>query len=133
MKKAATIILFTWILPNLFLARALGLMARTKKERAYYGWEYDAKPRGLGGVLWKMRISAFTLGDSVFYGVVPDDAIRAHESRHVQQYRVLGPFFLPVYFLLLLMFGYKDHPLERDAREYEYRICGRRFGSRLCG
>ena len=42
-----------------------------------------------------------------------------HEQRHVWQYRWhLYVFFLPIYWLLLIIYGYKNHPYERDARQY---------------
>lgn len=66
-----------------------------------------------------LGISAFTMGDCVLYRARPTRRLTFHEFRHVQQYRLLGPFFLPVYFLLLGAFGYRDHPLERDARMRE--------------
>lgn len=75
-----------------------------------------------GPVLWicaRLNISAFTLGECVLYRVPPTPAVRVHERRHVTQYRMLGPFFLPVYFVLLAAFGYWNHPLERDARRVE--------------
>ncbi len=75
-----------------------------------------------GPVRWVcagLNIAAFTVGDCVLYRLPPTAAVRVHERRHVTQYRVLGPLFLPVYFVLLAAFGYWNHPLERDARRVE--------------
>lgn len=63
-----------------------------------------------------LGIHAFTVGDCVLWRVTPTPCLRLHEERHIFQYHVLGPFFLPVYFALLLIFGYWNHPLEKDAR-----------------
>lgn len=42
-----------------------------------------------------------------------------HEQRHVWQYRWhLYVLFLPAYGLLALIYRYKNHPYERDARRY---------------
>lgn len=40
----------------------------------------------------------------------------AHEVRHVHQWWILGILFPVVYGLLLLIFGYRNHPLEHDAK-----------------
>ena len=63
-----------------------------------------------------LGIHAFTVGDCVLWRVPPTPCLRLHEERHIFQYHVLGPFFLPLYFVLLLTFGYWNHPLEKDAR-----------------
>lgn len=39
----------------------------------------------------------------------------AHERHHVLQYMVWGPLFIPVYFLLVIPFGYRRRPMERAA------------------
>ena len=49
-----------------------------------------------------------------------------HEQRHIWQYRWhLYVFFLPVYWLLLIVYSYKNHPYERDARRYAERMIER--------
>lgn len=50
---------------------------------------------------------------------LPYDEMLDHEHRHVRQWAALGPLFPVVYGLLLLMFGYRDNPLEVDARAHE--------------
>ena len=42
-----------------------------------------------------------------------------HELRHTEQWLKLGPLFPVVYLALLIAHGYKNHPLERDARAHE--------------
>jgi len=39
-----------------------------------------------------------------------------HERHHIRQYMAWGPFFIPVYLLLAIPFGYRRHPMERAAR-----------------
>ena len=41
-----------------------------------------------------------------------------HELWHHMQRKILGPFFPLLYLVLLLVYGYRDNPLERDAREW---------------
>lgn len=63
--------------------------------------------------------AAFTLGWTVFYWSDPSGTTRSHELRHVHQAFVLGPLFPIVYLALLPFYGYRNHPLERDARDAE--------------
>lgn len=42
-----------------------------------------------------------------------------HEFRHVAQWRALGVLFPLAYVALLVGFGYRDHPLARDAEASE--------------
>ena len=66
--------------------------------------------------------AGLTLGYSIFlrHG---QDSIRllSHEFRHVYQYEFFGSIdaFLRVYLLQLATVGYKDAPLEQDARSFE--------------
>lgn len=46
---------------------------------------------------------------------IPAERIRRHELRHTDQWLLLGPLFPVVYLLLLAVYGYDAHPLERDA------------------
>jgi hypothetical protein len=47
----------------------------------------------------------------------------SHELRHVHQYEQHGSIagFLPIYLKQVIEVGYRDAPLERDAREHELR------------
>lgn len=78
-----------------------------------------------------LGISAFTLGDCVIYAVPPCRNLRFHEKRHVFQYWLLGPFFLPAYYLGMAIWGYQNHPLEKDAHAYEARHCGCTYPSKV--
>lgn len=52
------------------------------------------------------------------------EALLAHELRHVHQYECYGSIaaFLSVYLPQIVQFGYRDAPLEADAREHK-RAC----------
>ena len=52
------------------------------------------------------------------------DALLAHELRHVHQYECYGSIaaFLSVYLPQIVQFGYRDAPLEVDARAHK-RAC----------
>jgi hypothetical protein len=72
-----------------------------------------------------------TAGLTLGYGVVlrgglsHDRRLLAHELRHVAQYEQRGSIaaYLAEYLPDLLRYGYRDAPLERDAREAE-RVAG---------
>ena len=49
-------------------------------------------------------------------------SVHDHEHRHVQQWRKLGVLFPLVYLGMLLIYGYRRHPLERDADRYARRF-----------
>jgi hypothetical protein len=61
------------------------------------------------------RFTAFTLGDVIVAREPVGGIVLDHELAHVRQYRIWGPFYLPVYGLLYLLFGYRRHPFERAA------------------
>lgn len=48
----------------------------------------------------------------------------AHELKHIEQARKLGPLFIPVYIFrwILAGFSYTNHPMEIDAREAEQTV-----------
>jgi hypothetical protein len=113
-----------WTLPNTMLGLLLGMTGANRFQ------VYDRTVEillGKGPVLWvceRLGISAFTLGDCVLYAVPPCHNLRVHEGRHVWQYWLLGPFFLPIYYILLTVRGYHAHPLEIDAYGWEAKHCG---------
>lgn len=63
-----------------------------------------------------------TLGHGIFivdgYG---DMRLMSHELRHVHQYERLGSIeaFMPVYLAQIAAVGYRDAPMEQDARAHE--------------
>ncbi|QBI18123.1 hypothetical protein ER308_00075 [Egibacter rhizosphaerae] len=69
----------------------------------------------LGQILAHRGFSAMTLGHVVVAVRPPEPRLLAHERVHVRQAERLGPLFGPAYLLLLLVYGYRAHPLERAA------------------
>ena len=68
------------------------------------------------------QVSGITFGHSIYIVKACQSArIYSHEFRHVHQYETLGSIgeFMEVYLEQVLMFGYHQAPLERDAREFE--------------
>lgn len=67
-------------------------------------------------------MDGLTLGYAIFLVQERTDLkLIAHELRHVHQYERLGGIdgFMPVYLEEIRLFGYKDAPLEIDARAHE--------------
>ncbi len=64
-----------------------------------------------------------TLGDAVFIcvGHEMNPRLLRHELRHVYQYEQAGSIsaFLPLYLGQIVQFGYRNAPLEQDARAHE--------------
>lgn len=122
---------FLWNATNTVPGLVIGLLNPTCPKWHDETFEFHMNRGLVSAICKRLGISAFTLGDCILYSVPPQRNLRVHERRHVAQYRLFGPFFLPVYFLLLLFFGYYRHPLERDARRHEKRVCGDLYSSRL--
>lgn len=121
-----------WTLPNTLLGIALGLMNASLPRLEDGVLNIYLRRSGVvRTVCGRIGISAFTMGDCVVYMVQPTPNLRVHEGRHIAQYHALGPLFLPVYFLLLMFFGYEEHPLEQDARQHERTVCGSEGPSKL--
>jgi hypothetical protein len=131
MGRIITSLAYLWNSPNTLLGLLIGMLNPALPRWHGGAFEFYLQRGLVCSVCRLMRISAFTLGDCVLYAVPVVENLRVHEMRHVRQYRLLGPFFLPLYFLLLAAFGYCDHPFERDARRHEERICGKLYASKL--
>jgi hypothetical protein len=110
---------WAWNLPNTLLGLLIGLSNPSLPHVSHGAINFDLRGGWIALLCNRLGVSAFTVGDCVLYACTPTDRLRVHESRHIAQYRLFGPFFLPVYFLLLLVFGYRNHPLERDATACE--------------
>lgn len=120
-----------WASPNTVLGMLLGCLGRAHWQITGHTLEILLRGGPVLALCRRLRIAAFTLGDCVLYACTPDDNLRVHEGRHSQQYWLLGPFFLPVYFALLALRGYWNHPLEKDARLWEERHCGSLYDSQI--
>ena len=72
-----------------------------------------------GPVAWLMRragIAATTFGHVVIARREPSEKLMAHELAHTRQAELFGPFMAPLYWYLLVRYGYTRHPMERAAR-----------------
>jgi hypothetical protein len=100
-----------WTLPNTLAGLAAGLVALTagaKAEVADSALVFHGVPFGPGGALTLGQVILHT-GDSLEGSALTywckqhggGDCVRLgdHERAHVYQYLVLGPLFLPLYFL----------------------------------
>ncbi len=120
-----------WALPYTLLGLVLGTLGRNRWQMHNGTIEILLRNGPVRFCCNRIGISAFTLGDCVLYNVEPCENLREHEGRHTRQYWVLGPFFLPLYFILLALRGYYNHPLEKDARHWELKACGCLYGSSI--
>lgn len=75
------------------------------------------------------RGAALTLGNVILYGRGADPEkgcaygeacanLGRHEQAHTLQYQLLGPLFVPVYFMLGGFCGPQRNPLERAAQDF---------------
>jgi hypothetical protein len=104
---------------------ALGLLAAATTGRPLHRSEDGLLvTNATGPVAAELRRRGFkatTLGHVIIAVSEPSEALLAHERLHTRQAERLGPLFGPVYVLLLLVYGYRSHPMERAAR-----LAGRR-------
>ena len=107
---------FFWTVPNTVLGLLLGLLT-FQAPRAHGGAiVFDRTPRGVTRVLRALHRTAMTVGFVIVAAVPVEGRLLSHERHHIRQYMAWGPFFIPVYLLLAIPFGYRRHPMERAAR-----------------
>lgn len=73
----------------------------------------------VGQGLFGPHTGGVTLGHGIFLVEGKwNDQLVAHELRHVHQYQTMGGIdgFMPIYLTQIAQYGYRDAPLERDAR-----------------
>jgi hypothetical protein len=106
---------FVWTLPNTILGLALGLFT-FQLPRVRHGLiTFGRVPRGLTRLMPRMGRTAMTVGFVVLSARPLEGGLLAHERHHVRQYMAWGPLFIPVYFLLVIPYGYRRHPMELAA------------------
>ena len=106
---------FVWTLPNTILGLALGLFTFQPPRLRHGLVTFDRTARGLTRAMPRLGRTAMTVGFVVLSAVPLEGRLLAHERHHVRQYMVWGPFFIPVYFLLVIPYGYRRHPMELAA------------------
>jgi hypothetical protein len=121
-----------WALPNTLLGLLIALPF-ARFARAEPGGVLHFVTRARGPLAWWLRrfhVAAFTLGAVVTHDCEAgprDVLLLAHERAHVWQTFVLGPLFLPVYFLASGWAwarggdAYRDNWFEVHARRAERR------------
>jgi len=107
---------FVWSLPNTLIGLVLGALSFTRPRLDHGVVVFEGRPRGVTWILAKMRRSAMTVGSVIVSNVPVRGRLLVHERAHVRQSMILGPFYIPAYVVLALPFGYRRHPMEREAR-----------------
>ena len=107
---------FLWTLPNTILGLLLGALTFQRPRLHGAAIVFDRVPRGLTLAMRTFDRAAMTIGFVIVSGVPVEGRLLAHELKHVRQYMAWGPFFIPVYLLLAVPYGYRQHPMERAAR-----------------
>lgn len=112
---------YAWALPATLGGLLIGLLSGGWPE-VRDGILLFADLGGLPGLLLRRsRFAATTLGHVVLAQNQPSTTLMAHELVHTRQAERLGPLMGPLYWYLLLRYGYARHPMERAAR-----VAGRR-------
>lgn len=114
-----------WTLPNTLLGFFIGIFLTFCLPAYRHGFWVFCCGRGISKLVrGKRGPIATTFGYAVIFwdpAYCNNPAKLAHEAYHVRQYNILGPFFIPLYLLLLLI--YRDwgraHPLENPAYQRE--------------
>jgi hypothetical protein len=107
---------FVWTLPNTILGLSLGLLTLQAPRLHGGAIVFDRRPRGVTALLRRIHRTAMTVGFVILGAAPVEGRLLLHERHHIRQYMVLGPLFIPVYFLLGIPYGYRRHPMERAAR-----------------
>ena len=107
---------FVWTLPNTLLGLVAGALTFQLPRVQGGALVFDRTARGLTWVMARMNRIAMTLGYVIVSAVPVEGTLLRHERHHVEQYKWLGPFFIPAYLLLAIPYGYRRHPLEVAAK-----------------
>lgn len=79
-------------------------------------WEWEVRAGSFWDRTWAPDWAGATLGWAILYAPGVRAAATVHEHRHVQQSLVLGPLYVPVWLFCTALYGYRNNPLEVDAR-----------------
>jgi hypothetical protein len=106
---------FVWTLPNTMLGVLLGALAFQRPRLHGGALIFDRRARGVSKILVGMNRTAMTVGYIILSAVPVEGTLLRHEQHHIEQYKRWGPFFIPVYGLLAILYGYRRHPFEIAA------------------
>lgn len=110
------LIAYTWAAPSSLaglLVGALSFRAPAVRDGVLLFSDVRGIPR------WALRQGGFTattLGHVIIARTDPSPPLMAHELAHTRQAERFGPFTGPLYWYLLVRYGYARHPMERAAR-----------------
>lgn len=123
MNKTLKVLGYIWSAPTTLLATLLFLfplwVLRQARPTQWWdgAWEWDVQPNSWWAKHWSNSWAAVTLGWVILFspGYEYNGTTPSHERVHVSQSLWLGPFYLPVWSVLTLIFGYRGNPLEKQA------------------
>ena len=118
---------FLWALPATVVGLLLAALSLGRGQWRNGALWVEAN-RGLGALVARRGSPGATTFGSVVLLWHPErlsPALEAHELVHVDQYRLLGVLFFPLYLALRLRFGSgESHPLERPAYRRQREVRG---------
>jgi hypothetical protein len=106
---------FVWTLPNTLLGLLAGALTFQRPRIVEGALVFDRGPRGLTAVMRAFDRAAMTVGYVIVSSEPVEGTLLRHEVEHIRQYERWGPFFIPVYLLLAIPYGYRRHPMELAA------------------
>jgi hypothetical protein len=110
-----TVLGTAWALPNSLIGVGFALLSGAL-PRPRNGLLIAESNRGLAHLFLTRRgFGAITFGRVVVSAIPLTPELLVHESHHVRQYEVLGPFYIPIYLFLQARYGYLKNPLELEA------------------
>jgi hypothetical protein len=118
--RAARLVAAAWASPLTLVGLLMALAAgrRPTWSAAHRCWVVDGVGGPSGVALRAVGAEANAIGQVVLSrSGSSSPALLAHEAVHVRQAERLGPLLFPLYLWLGARYGYRDHPLERAARQ----------------
>lgn len=114
--RLGRVLAYLWASPSTLVGLVTGALSATLPH-VDDGVVVFAGVRGpVAMLLSRGGYAATTLGHVVLAQQQPSPALMAHEMVHTRQAERLGPLMGPVYWYLLVRYGYAHHPMERAAR-----------------
>lgn len=105
-----------WAFPSTLVGLVVGLLSGARPTLRDGVVVFSPVRGPVCFALHRGGFAATTLGHVVLARHEPSDALMAHELVHTRQAERLGPLMGPVYWYLLVRYGYARHPMERAAR-----------------
>jgi hypothetical protein len=106
---------FLWTLPNTLLGVVAGAFTFQRPRVVEGALVFDRRARGLTAVMREFDRTAMTVGYVIVSSEPVEGTLLRHEQHHIRQYERWGPFFIPLYLVLSIAYGYRRHPMELAA------------------